>query len=417
MKNFTRYFIITVCLLVYFNADAFSRTDTIRLGRSFGMQIGGFARVDYIFDTRQTSEAVEGLFTFYPLSKQLDENGDDINATPKANFISIATRLGVRFFTSDFLGAKASAYVEFDFTGTSNTNGVRLRQANVNLAWSKTNLLVGRTWHPFSISCMPNVVGLNTGAPFFAFNRSDQIRFDYKPGNWALSAIALYQSDYASWGPQGKSAMYMRDAVLPEFNAGVAFQKSAIKAGLLASIKTIKPRLYTHNDSGNKFKTTETLTTYAAQAYLQYQKNNWMVKLQGLYTQNLTESLMFGGYAVKDLDPLTGHEKYTPTQHMSYWLNVDYGKKVQVGLFAGYLNNLGTTDNVIGTWYARAPEVKYLYRVSPHIFYNMNNWQLAAEVEYTAAAYGEIQNNNKAKVINASEVGNFRANLMLCFYF
>jgi hypothetical protein len=102
---------------------------------------------------------------------------------------------------------------------------------------------------------------------------------------------------------------------------------------------------------------------------------------------------------------------------MNYWLNVDYGKKWQVGLFAGYLNNMGTLDNVTGAWYARAPDIKYLYRLSPHLFHNINNWQFGAEFEYSAAAFGEIQNNQKAKIVNTSEIANFRTNLMVCFYF
>ena len=102
---------------------------------------------------------------------------------------------------------------------------------------------------------------------------------------------------------------------------------------------------------------------------------------------------------------------------MNYWINIDYGKKCQVGLFAGYLNSLGTLDHVVGAWYARAPEINYMYRISPHIFYNVNNCQFAVEFEYTAAAFGEIQPNQKAKIVNTSEVANFRTNLMVCFYF
>jgi hypothetical protein len=141
------------------------------------------------------------------------------------------------------------------------------------------------------------------------------------------------------------------------------------------------------------------------------------LKAQATYTQNTTESLMMGGYAVSAINPETGHEQYTPTQHINYWINADYGKKWQVGLFAGYLNSLGTRENVAGAWYARAADIKYMYRISPHLFYSVNNWQFAAEVEYTVAAFGEIQNNQKAKIVNASEVANTRVNMLVYFYF
>ena len=337
MMNY-RFILLIITLFHPFISSTFSQSDTIRLGRSTGMQVSGFARIDYIYDTRQTSEAVEGLFTFYPMNRQFDANGKDINGAPVTNFVSIASRLCTRFYGPDVLKARSSAYIEFDFTGTSNTNGVRLRQAYTNLAWAKSNLLLGRSWHPLAMGCVPNVVALNTGAPFWAFNRSDQIRFDYKPDNLLLSLFAVFQSDYASLGPSPgtadvsvKSPTYLRNALWPEFAVHFAYKTPSFQAGAIATVKSIKPRLYTMADytipGGLKYKTDEKLTSYAAQAYVQYQYDRWILKAQATYTQNTTESLMIGGYAVSAIDPTTGHETYTPTQYMNYWINVDYGKK------------------------------------------------------------------------------------------
>ena len=423
-----RFILLIIIVLQSFTGSVLAQSDTIRLGRATGLQLSGFARIDYIYDTRQTSEAVEGLFTFFPTNKLLDANGKDMNAADKANFASIASRLSTRFFAPDIVGAKSSAYIEFDFTGTSNTNGVRFRQGYVNLAWPKSNLLMGRTWHPLASSTIPNVIGLNTGAPFWGFNRSDMVRFDYKPERCLLSLMALYQSDYASLGPTPgtaavsvKNPVYLRDALWPEFAFQIGYRTQAFQIGAVGTLKSLKPRQYTmvdySNPDGFKYKTDEKITTYALQGYAQYLAGAFAIKAQATYAQNTTESLMLGGYAVKAIDPLTGHEKYTPTQHLNYWLNVDYGKKWQAGLFAGYIHNLGTLDNVAGAWFARAPEIKYMYRISPHLFYNINNLQFAIEFEYTAAAFGDIQNGQKAKIVNASEVANFRTNLMVCFYF
>jgi len=423
-----RCIFLILTLFLNFFSTAFSQSDTIKLGRSTGLQVSGFARIDYIYDTRQTSEAVEGLFTFFPLNKQLDAKGKDINAAPVSNFVSIASRLCTRFYGPDVLNAKSTAYVEFDFTGTSNTNGVRLRQAYTNLAWKKSNLLLGRIWHPLAMGCVPNVVALNTGAPFWAFNRSDQIRFDYKPQNALISLFAVFQSDYCSLGPTPgtaatslKSPNYLRNAVWPEFAVHIAYKSQLFDMGVIGTIKTIKPRLFTSSDYSNptvpKYKTDEKLTTPALQAYAHYRKNAWILKAQATYTQNTTESLMIGGYAVSSIEQGSGHEKYTPTQYMNYWVNIDYGKKWQLGLFAAYLNSLGTLDNVVGAWFARAPDIKYMYRLSPHVFYNKNNWQFGAEFEYTTAAFGQIQNDQKAKIVNTNEVANLRLNMLVCFYF
>jgi hypothetical protein len=424
MKAILRRIILFLIICQASAGFVFSGNDTICLGRSSGLQISGFARIDYIYDTRQTAEAVEGLFTFYPLKKEPDGNGKDINAAPKTNFISIASRLCTRFFAPDVFRAKSTAYLEFDFTGTSNTNGIRLRQAYVNLSWAKTNLLLGRTWHPLVADCFPNVIALNTGAPFWAFNRSDQLRFDYKPSNWVLSLTALYQSDYASLGPLGKSSAYMRNAGWPELNLGIARKTASFQTSVSGSMKTLKPCLYTVASNDSNYLAKETLTTFTAQAQMQYRFSDWVFKGQATYAQNMTESLMIGGYAVSEYDPLTGREKYTPTQYMNYWLNVDYGKKWQAGLFVGYLNSLGTLDNLAVNfndgkekWYAREPKIKYMYRISPHIFYNINNWQFAAELEYTVAAFGNPEVGNRARITNVDEVANFRTNLLVCFFF
>lgn len=416
MKYLLQKVVLSVITCLFVVPPVFARNDTIQLTRSFGLQISGFARADYFLDTRQTSEAVEGMITFYPARKVLDANNKDINAAPKANISSVSTRLGTRFFAPDILGARSSAYVEVDFTGNSNTNGIRLRHASVNLAWTDVNLLFGRAWHPLSSTCVPNVLALNTGAPFWAFNRSDQVRVDYTPGNWSLSAIAAYQNDYASLGPDGKSGNYQRNAFWPEFGIDISYKTPDFQTGIVGVAKTLKPYLETYGTEGIH-KTDATLTTYAAQAYMQYQSSKWLIKVQSMYTQNTSESLMLGGYAVSSYDIQTGHMEYTPTQHMTYWLGIDYGKKWQTGLFAGYLNSLGTLDNVSGIWYAREPDIKYMYRISPHVFYNINNWQFALEFEYTAAAYGRIDYSDHAKVTDAEEVANFRTNLSVKFSF
>lgn len=425
----TRAIVLIFMAFQAYNISVFSQNDTIRLGRSSGLQLSGFARIDYMFDSRQTAEAVDGLFTFYPMNKQLDANGKDLNATPKANLIALTSRLSTLFYAPNVFGANTSAYIEFDFTGgTPNAYGALMRQAYINLAWTKTNLLVGRTWHPMASSCAPNVVAPNKGAPFPAFNRSEQIAFEYKQDIWTLSAFAVYQGSFSSMGPSPgtlstsvQTSTYKREALLPEFVSHIAYKTPSFQMGAAGSIKSIKPRLYTMpdyaNPTGPKYKTDEKLTTYMVQAYAQYRNADWVMKTQACYTQNSTESLMLGGYAVSAIDPVTGHEKYTPTQHINYWINVDYGKKWQLGLFAGYLNSLGTLENVTGAWFARANDIKYMYRISPHVFYNLNNMQFAAEIEYTVAAFGEVQNNQKAKIVNTSEVANFRTNLMVCFHF
>ena len=416
MKPILRRTFLLLILSQTFPLSAFSRNDTIPLNRAFGMKIGGFVRNDFFYDSRQTVEGVEGLLIFYPKPPDLDNTGKDINAAPAANFLSLTSRLNSRFYGPDVLGAKASAFLEFDFTGTSNTNGVRLRQAYLDFAWDKTSLLVGRTWHPLSNS-MPATLSINQGAPFWAFNRSDQVRFNYRPGKWLLSATASYQSDYASLGPIGKSSSYLRNAVWPEWTLNIEHHSPTTLIGIAGNTKTIKPRPFTLSpeDNTTRYATDETLTTFTGQLYFQYQSSKWKIKAQSIYNQNMTESLLIGGYAVSATDPVTGRETYTPTQYMNYWLNVVYGTKWQAVFFAGYLNSLGTLDKVSGPWYARDPGIKYMYRLSPQLTYNVNNWHFGIELDYTAVSYGTIKANTRGEIVNNKNIGNLRTLLAVSF--
>ena len=113
--------------------------------KKFGIKFSGFVKTDIFFDTRQTVDVREGHFSLYPKGEYFDINGDDINAKPCFNFLSIQTRLRGKITGPDAFGAKTSALIEGAFFGTSNgdINGFRLRHAFAKLNWTNTDLLVG----------------------------------------------------------------------------------------------------------------------------------------------------------------------------------------------------------------------------------------------------------------------------------
>ena len=59
----------------------------------WGIKFSGFVKSDHFFDTRQTVAAREGHFLLYPAAESMDEDGDDMNATPNFNQLAIQTRL------------------------------------------------------------------------------------------------------------------------------------------------------------------------------------------------------------------------------------------------------------------------------------------------------------------------------------
>ncbi len=398
--------------------------DTVVVSKSIKLQIGGFLRTDFVYDTRKTAEVVDGLVSFYPMDKLPDANGRDLNKASSTALSAIATRMTFRFFGPEVLNAKSSAYVEFDFTGMSNTYGIRLRQVYSLLDWGETSLLMGRTWMPLSIASMPNVVAFNTGAPFWNFNRSDQLRFSWMPGNFLLSATAAMQGDYCTLGPDPagiqpalKSNMFMRDAMIPEIDLWIQYKYKNWLFGAIGHTKSVQPRTVTTGEGGLKYKTNQLLTTFTAMGYLQYKDPDFTMKASSMYAQNMTESLMLGGYAVSNVDPVTGAEEYTPIQHWNSWINLDYGKVWQAGFFAGYIRNLGTLDREISTVYARAGNIRSMWRFSPHLFFNAKNLQLGSELEISGAEFGTIDKIDYGKVAETHSVTNLRLNLLMMFLF
>jgi hypothetical protein len=81
----------------------------------------------------------------------------------------------------------------------------------------------------------------------------------------------------------------------------------------------------------------------------------------------------------------------------------------------GYGKNLGAYQDVKGPYYARGSNIDYAYRVSPRLTLNVQKLRIAAEVEYTAAAYGKT--NGQGSVYDAREIGNIRLLLGVYYFF
>lgn len=388
---------------------------------TFKLKWGGFIKNDFFIDTRKNLEAVDGLFLFYPLPPVFDSEGNDLNDKYSANIISLSSRLGLSATGVKFLNGTASGHVEFDFTNFTSLAGVRFRHAYSKIDWQKTSVLFGLYWHPlFTTDVFPTVMSLNTGAPFQVFNRSPQIRVSHKTGNLRLIATALYQGDYKSTGPNGSSSEYLKNAVMPNVNFILQWEKSNWLLGISADYKVIQPLLYTSPligpDTDDKIKTEEKLGSWAVSGYFKYTRNNFTFKTKSLLGQNLFEHLLPGGYAVATIDSLSGKRTYTPYNHFFAWGNLIYGKKIQGGLFVGYFKNLGTSEDVSGPVFARGENIDHAYRISPYIAYNAPKITLSFEAETTVAAYGNIDYSNRAKVMNPVATTGTRFTFSVVYY-
>lgn len=398
----------------------------------FGIKFSGFVKNDAFWDTRQTVAAREGHFLLYPANEVLDMEGNDINEGLNFNMLSIQTRLTGKITGPDAFGAKTSGVIEGAFFGHSNldVNGFRLRHAFAKFDWGKTKFTAGQTWHPFFITaCFPGTISFNTGVPFQPFSRNPQLRVEHTEGPITLLAAATSQRDFAS--PGGSSDL--RNSGIPDMHLQMHIKPiDQLIFGGGVGYKVLKPRLMTDSS----YKTEKTVEGLSAIGFAKVTTKPITFKIEGVYGQNLFDLLMLGGYAYDFTEDAKmverGDYDYTTLNNMSFWTDIHTnGKKMQVGLFAGYTQNLGSNNNMLewtlasnNTMFARGSNIDYVYRLSPRFHINSGKARFALETEYTTAVYGNTINSlgeiqeQSTDFPNAetTEVSNLRL-LFSVFYF
>ena len=384
----------------------------------FGIKFTGFVKSDIYFDSRQNVSAREGHFYLYPMNESLDVNGVDINGKSNFNMLSIQTRLKGAITGPDAFGAKTSAVIEGAFFGHTapDINGFRLRHAFAKLTWDNTELLVGQFWHAMFITeCFPGTVSFNTGAPFQPFARNPQIRFTQKFNEVKMVFTAMSQRDFTSTGPIGASTSYLRNNVIPELNFTLQYSTkgedgNSFLAGIGADYISLLPSI----ESGAGLSVDETVNGFSTMAFMKFTTKDITVKFEGVLGQNTTHLTMLGGY-IGHVDSYQFQE-FAPIKTASMWTDIhSNGKKVQVGLFAGYTKNQGSDENNRNAFFSRGSNIDYIYRFSPRINFNSGKMRFSGEIEYTTAAYGSVAEDSS--VANSNEVSNLRLLIGVYYFF
>ena len=441
-----RSIIYTLALLFTFHSSLFSSSaqETEKKEKLFGISFTGYVNCDVFFDTRQTVQSREGQFLFYPENVKADALGQDINAKGTFNILSIQTRLTGTITGPDILKAKTSGVIEGEFFGNinPNINTFRLRLAFVKFKWKSADMSLGQNWHPMYVpGCMPEVISLNSGAPFLVFSRNPQLRAAFDNGTIRVQAAAISQVDATSNGPEGPSPKYLRNSVLPELNALVQFSrkneelKREFIVGASFDYLMLTPRLsteviltpaidtvinnvvYHHDAVVENYKTSARSYGLAGSVYAKIKLRPVTLRLGGVYGTDCYAFNMIGGYAVEAVtDPDKGFVSYAPLRTGSVWLDVKTnGERWQPGLFAGFSKNFGAPGEISGPYYSRGSNIDYLYRISPRLALRMSKLKLATELEYTVAAYGTT--NGTGGVSDSKEVGNWRILVGVFYYF
>ncbi len=388
--------------------------------QDWGIKFGGFLKTDVIMNTRKNLEIRDGELYFYPLKQTKDANGDDINEVLNVNMLSFQSRLAGKITAPDFMGAKVIGTLETEFFGTSDgdINGLRLRHALINLDWGTSKLMIGQYWNPlFFEDAFPKVVQYNTGVPYIPFSRNPQVRFVLMPSKeFEVNLTAMSQRDFTSSGPNGSSTEYLKNSGMPIMNIGFRYKTSSLFFGGNAQYKVLKPRTVTTAN----FKGDETVSGLTANAAFKVTpSDDFYATVEGTYTQNGTDLFMQGGYIAVITDATKGIEKYYSTNNVSLAFDTQYGTKLMVGIFAGYSMNMGYSEDQTSTaitYYGRGGDIDNLMRISPRVMYKEGSVQLAAELDYSTAAYGD-RNINTGKVENTSNISNIRFQLAGYLFF
>lgn len=375
--------------------------------KDFEFKIYGQVRGDLFYNSRANEESVDGLFYSYPKDYNYDTNGKDLNATPNSNFYLLYSRLGLDVKGPQIGSANTSAKIEFDFRGSGTTLSlIRLRHAYINLNWGKSSLLVGQTWNPLYGEVAPQILNLNMGAPFQPFSRAPQIRYRFNTTGLQLTAAAIWQSQYLSNGPDGKSNKYIKNSCVPELYLGIDHKTSNLIVGAGIDMLSLVPRTQNVVNDTTVYKVNERITTISGEVHIKYTTPMWYFAAKSVLGSNLTQCSMLGGYGVKSIDKTTGQQEYSPNRNSSSWVNVVWGKKWKVGVFGGYMKNLGTTDPV-SKMYGTGTNVDQIVCGSAEVTYNLPHWKIGMEYNYTTAWYGDLNKQN-GKIINTHSVDNHR---------
>ncbi len=411
-----------------FDSQLFPLLNPLTRDLPFDITISGYVKNDTFFDTRQVDALAAGHFLFFPKRKLPDVCGDDINAHGNYNILAIQSRLRATIQGPTFENVKGYAVIEGDFFGSFSEdfflgstliNRFELRHAFFELDWPNVSILAGQTWHPMEYPVeAPRTVSFNTGAPIAVFNRSPQLRVTFVTDRFAVLFAALSEVQFRSDGPNLFSSKYIQNGIVPNLDAQIQVKVGDHTLGVGGDFKRLVPRLVTNKD----FKADESIISFATMGYAELLFDPISVYFHVLYAENGTDLFLLGGYAVHCVDQETDKRTYTNRRVVSVWTDAQIDCALSPGIFIGYTKNLGANRTIVQQAqennpefiFGLDPEIDYVFRVSPRLVYSNKAFTAAGEIEFTRAAFGQL--NNKAEVINAVPVNNVRFLFALYYY-
>lgn len=412
------------------NEDLLKRIETLEAEKAkpkeWDASLYGWVRTEYNFDSRQSAYSREFQLNLYPLDEKLDTNGKDINAAGGSNFLAITSRVGIRFRGPDVWGAKATGNIEADFFGNTELNKtsggsgstglMRLRHATATLTWPKTAVTFGQTWYPSVIpDVFPGVANFNSGIIFNPFGWAGQIKVAQKlTPELTLSIVAYKDREFQTANATGASANSATfNSYIPTFHGQLQYKTKTITTGVGAEYQSLKPVI-----ESASLVSTEKVNSEMFFGYFKYANDKIITKLYGITGGNLNHLVMLGGFA--GYTEPNGQESYKPTKTSAFWVDVaSANSKIAPGVFFGYTKNSGV-DAGFKNLYVRGSSgpriLDAVWRASARVEFKQNKFNIAPEIEYTAAKWGDTNTEAKAGN-NSKDVANLRAMVRVMYSF
>ncbi len=358
----------------------------------------GYLNYEIIYDSYRSEDTRDGELYFFPRKPVFDSNGKDINKNSKLNMLTVQSRFGFNISGHEILGAKTSGKLEADFFGTRQdlVRMLRLRLAFINLTWEDTELMLGHNFHPtFVLDCFPNTLTFAAAVPFNPLNRSPQIRLTKNLTNIVSASLSFLMHGYhSSAGPSDQQ----RNSGLPDSQFQLRINPKNFLVGITAGYKFLSPRETT--TTGNITK--KRVGSYNLQGFTKINTNPFTVKAQVIYGENLSNFIMIGGYGARGTDnensPFDWNSDYdfTNIKTLSLWTDLQTNTLPwQFGLFAGYTENLGSSDpflTIPGSSLLRFTDLHSLFRISPRVVYIVKNLSFGFEYSWYNAIYADSFN-------------------------
>lgn len=360
------------------------------------VKVGGYIRTEAFYDSYRSSESRDGETYSYPLRRGLDALGRDTNRVNQFELLGLQSRFRVGASGLTVFGAKLSGVIEADFNGSAEDYkyNVVFRHAFMRFDWSRSQLLLGQYWSPMTIAeFAANTVLFASGTTFQPVARATQVRYTYNfnPG-LRLSGAAVAYSTHRVVEPKGFNSQ--RLSGLPDLSAQLQYGNvNKLFLAYTIGYRSLRPYLAYKGLDGKRYKTRNNVESYYMQACAGYQFPMLSVKVQGNLGQNMTNYGMIGGYGqVKGSANELGEPEYSNITVMSLWTDFETkGQRVKFGLFAGYSENLGSSDSIVNDNLMRDPDIKKLLRISPRMYIINGPIDIGIEYIMNAAVYGKFE--------------------------